>query len=134
MTINGLGSFDLMSKYNRIDYAERTSNAVAPVNQESVNAVSEVKEQEQKSEPELKVNLNFDGMRRRQSLSYEDISRDFGRREAFTVTQADDQTMKNDMLKAVSDMEKDSSLTQYQYFVGDNDIVLDNEDGLVILK
>ncbi len=46
----------------------------------------------------------------------------------------DDQSMRNDMLKAVSEMEKDTSLTQYQYFVGESNIIFADEDGTVMIK
>ncbi|MCR5419908.1 MAG: hypothetical protein K6E98_02750 [Lachnospiraceae bacterium] len=39
-----------------------------------------------------------------------------------------------DFTKAYSDLEKDESLEQYQYFVGDNVVVDDSEDGIVIQK
>ena len=38
-----------------------------------------------------------------------------------------------DMEKAVSDMQKDQALMQYQYFVGDTNIA-NSEDGIVIQK
>ena len=36
--------------------------------------------------------------------------------------------------KAYSDLEKDESLKQYQYFVGEGEIIDDSEDGIVIRK
>lgn len=39
-----------------------------------------------------------------------------------------------DVKKAVSDMQKDSVLQQYQTFVGGSDMVLSSEDGMVIRK
>lgn len=131
MAIRGLGSFDMMSNYNRIDFRERSITAASEANQEAVKPVEPVKEQQ---EPAIKVDLNLDGMRRHSSFGADDISRDFGRRELFSVTTLDDQSMKNDMLKAVSEMEKDASLMQYQYFVGDSNIIVDDEDGIVIAK
>lgn len=132
MAINGLGSFDMMSNYNRINLNDTAAKTIAPAvseaKQEEVSAVKEA------PKPELKVNLNLDGMRRRTSVNFEDISKDFTKREPFVMAGIDDQTMKRDMMKAVSDMEKDSSLQQYNYFVGNNNVILDNEDGTVIMK
>lgn len=131
MAINGLGSFDMMSMYNRINVSDQ---AVSAAKSEVVNKPQEaVKEEPKQQEQELKVNLNLDGMRRRSSFSLDDISRDFTKREPFAMTKVDDQQMQMDMQKAVSDMEKDQSLKQYQYFVGGN-VILDNEDGTVIMK
>lgn len=136
MAINGLGSFDMMSTYNRISVSDQAINAVSTVNaepaKEAVEAVNN-KPQEEK-EPELKVNLNLEGMRRRSGFNFEDISRDFSRRESFSMTRVDNQAMQSEMKKAVSEMEKDQSLQQFQYFVGDSNIILDNEDGIVIRK
>lgn len=40
-----------------------------------------------------------------------------------------------DMKKAISDMQKDSILQQYQYFVGDKpDVLVNDEDGMVLRK
>lgn len=139
MAIKGLGSFDMMSAYNRINVKDQAINAAAttvePVKEvaEAVNTVEE-KQEESTKQPELKVNLNLEGMRRRSGYNLEDISRDFSRREPFAITSIDDQAMKSEMQKAVSEMEKDQSLQQYQYFVGDANVILDNEDGIVIKK
>ncbi len=38
------------------------------------------------------------------------------------------------VLKAYSDLEKDESLKQYQYFVGDGEVIDSSEDGIVIQK
>lgn len=131
MAINGLGSFDMMSNYNRININDTAAKTVAPAVQE---APAQAKASEEVKQPELKVNLNLDGMRRRSPYNLEDISKDFTKREPFVMSEIDDQTMKNDMMKAVSEMEKDSSLRQYNYFVGDNNVILNDEDGIVIMK
>jgi len=136
MAINGLGSFDMMSNYNRIDYRDRASDLATSLNQEVKKAepVKPVEPVKEEKTTQLKVNLNLDGMRRRPSFGIDDFSRDFNRKEIFSNSASDDQAMKYDMQKAVSDMEKDASLMQYQYFVGENSIVVDNEDGIVVRK
>lgn len=132
MAINGLGSFDMMSTYNRISVSDQ---AISAAKNEVVSKPQEAtKEEPKQQQPELKVNLNLDGMRRRSGFNLDDISRDFTRREPFAMTKVDDQQMQRDMQKAVADMEKDQSLQQYQYFVGSGSVILDNEDGMVIMK
>lgn len=134
MAINGLGSFDMMSAYNRIGI-DRAATTVAVPAQESVSVPEVTKEQSEAKEPELKVNLNLDGMRRRPtSFNLEDISRDFTKREPYVISQVDEEAMQSDVEKAVSDMEKDRSLQQFQYFVGDSNILVNDEDGIVIAK
>ena len=39
-----------------------------------------------------------------------------------------------DVNQAVLDMEKDESLAQYRYFVGESPVINDSEDGVVIQK
>lgn len=134
MAINGLGSFDMMSTYNRINVSDQAINAVRPLAEEPAKAVDATKEQPNQQKPELKVNLNFEGMRSRSSFNLDDISKDFARKSSFSISKVDDQQMQSDMQKAVSEMEKDQSIKQYQYFVGDNNVILDNEDGTVIIK
>ena len=136
MAINRLGSFDMMSAYNRIDTIQRADNSATQTAKvaENVNAVEPVKEEAQEEKQELKVNLNLEGMRRRSSLSFDDISRDFAKREPFSIERVDEKTMQSQMKKAVSEMEEDSSIQQYQYFVGNNNVILDDEDGVVIMK
>jgi len=134
MAINGLGSFDMMSAYNRIGI-DRAATTVAPEVQ-PVSAEQEAsKQQSEAKEPELKVNLNLDGMRRRPtSFNLDDIGRDFTKREPFVISQPDEETMQSDVEKAVSDMEKDRSLQQFQYFVGDSNVLVNDEDGMVFVK
>lgn len=131
MTVNGLGRFDMMSAYNRIDVNDRIPSINAPA--EKVKEVKPVEEPKQEAQ-EIKVNLNFDGMRNRPSLNIEDLSRDFTKRDSYSIKAYDDQAMKDEMDKAVSAMQKDESIAQYQYFVGQSNVILDNEDGTVISK
>lgn len=135
MAINGLGSFDMMSRYNRINVNDQAISAAKKVETKPAEETSVVKEQPQEQkQPELKVNLNLDGMRRRGGYNLADISKDFGRRESFSITRVDDNAMQSEMEKAVSGMEKDQSLQQFQYFVGDANILVNDEDGIVIRK
>lgn len=135
MAINGLGSFDMMSRYNRISVNDQAINAVNPVDTKPAEESLTVNEKPvEENKPELKVNLNLEGMRRRSGYNLEDISRDFSRREAFSFTKVDDNYMDSEMQKAVSTMEKDQSLQQFQYFVGDGNILVDDADGIVIRK
>ena len=67
-------------------------------------------------------------------ITLEDISKDFSRREAFSLSGTDENFMNSEIQKAVSTMEKDQSLQQFQYFVGDSNILVDDADGIVIRK
>lgn len=137
MRIGGIANFDLMSSYNRIDYL----NKQAEVNQSAVNDTKNADNKvDEKVAPveavteaaPLKVNLNLDSIRKNASL--EDISLDFMRREPFSIEEVDGDNQDSVMSKAVSQMEKDESLKQYQVFVGDSNVVFNDEDGIVIRK
>ena len=135
MAINGLGSFDMMSRYNRINVADQAISAVKPVETKPAEETAVVNEQPQEQkQPELKVNLNLEGMRRRSGYNLDDISRDFAKREPFSISRVDDNAMASEMQKAVSVMERDQSLQQFQDFVGDSNILVNDEDGIVIKK
>ena len=134
MAINGLGSFDMMSTYNRINVKDQAISAAAPIASAEVNVNEAIKDAPKEEKSELKVNLNFEGMRARTSFNLDDVTRDFAKRSSFSMTRVDDQQMRTDMQKAVSDMEKDQTIQQYQYFVGDNNVILNDEDGVVIMK
>lgn len=146
MTINGLGQFDMMSAYNRIERITKASESNVVNKQAEVNANSdvnvntnEIKPVEEKNSNEssgssLKLNLNLDGIRARSNASLEDISRDFKKRDNFVINSLDSESMENEMKKAITAMEQDSSLKQYQYFVGDKNVVVDDEDGIVFMK
>ena len=133
MTINGLGQFDMMSAYNRIDSISRVPvEPVKPAVQEANENPSQKPAEESASS--LKINLNLDGIRSRGNASLEDISRDFTRRDNFSLTSMDPLAMQNEMEKAVSEMNKDQSLRQYQVFVGEGNVIVDDEDGIVTVK
>ena len=139
MTINGLGQFDMMSAYNRIDsIAKAPVEAVKPVAQPEVKDTPVKEETAQPAAPQLKINLNLDGLRAKNNASLDDIARDFTKRDNFSLTgfgvTPSDAEMANNMEQAINDMQKDSSLKQYQYFVGEGNTIVNDEDGIVIMK
>jgi hypothetical protein len=69
-------------------------------------------------------------------MELEDISLNFNKGETYDYIGKDSDINNLDVKKAVSDMRKDQLLEQYQYFVGatQDDILLNNQDGLVIRK
>ena len=134
MAINGLGSFDMMSTYNRIRVNDQAVSETRPVASTQAEELSVKEQPQEQKQPELKVNLNLDGMRSRSSYNLESITRDFAKREAFSISNVDDKEMEDEMLKAVSTMEKDQSLQQFQYFVGESNVVFNDADGIVIRK
>lgn len=141
MTINGLGQFDMMSAYNRIGNIPKApvvEQAVKPVEDISTKPAAVENEAPKKEESGLKINLNLDGLRAKNNASLDDIARDFTKRDNFSLTgfgvTPSDAEMANNMEQAINDMQKDSSLKQYQYFVGEGNTIVNDEDGIVIMK
>ncbi|MGN0386586.1 MAG: hypothetical protein ACI4EX_11985 [Lachnospiraceae bacterium] len=74
--------------------------------------------------------------RKQADIAVGDVSLTFNQKEDFGYIGKDSSIEKLDMEKAISDMKKDQVLQQYQYFVGRNERLTnqDNRDGLVIMK
>lgn len=65
----------------------------------------------------------------------EDISISFNKQEEYDYLGQENDIQKLDVQKAVSDMQKDQVLQQYQYFVGSkSNIVSQSNDGIVVAK
>ena len=112
--------------FNRIQ--NDRNNAVLKKQEEQ--QIAEKKEQQ--SQPR-DLDLRLDDIRPRQNASLEDISLSLNESTSFEMKGRDSDIELLDMEKAVSDMQKDQALMQYQYFVGESPI-LNNEDGIVIAK
>lgn len=79
------------------------------------------------------IDLRLDDIRPRRNASIEDISLSLSEPSGFEMKGRDSSLSSLDMEKAVSDMQKDQALMQYQYFVGDSGIQ-QSADGIVIAK
>lgn len=134
MAIKGLGSFDMMSTYNRISLDRPNTSENVKLPQAEAQSLPAELEKKEEEAPKLSVNLNLEGMRSRANYNFDDISRDFSGRDAGSISRVDDKEMFSEMSKALSLMEKDKSIQQYQYFVGGSNVILNNEDGIVITK
>ena len=81
----------------------------------------------------IELDLRLDDIRPRKNADLEDVSLSLSDHGAFEMKGRQSDIDSLDMEKAVSDMQKDQALMQYQYFVGDTNLV-NNEDGIVIAK
>lgn len=79
------------------------------------------------------IDLRLDDIRPRKNAPIEDISLSLNEPSGFDMKGRDSDIESLDMAKAVSDMQKDQALMQYQYFVGDTGIQ-QSADGIVIAK
>ncbi len=116
-------------------------NAYNRINENQADALSRkgnrpeesVKENAVKEQSPRELDLRLDDIRPRKNASLEDISLSLNEPKAFDMKGRESDLESLDIEKAVSDMQKDQALMQYQYFVGDTNI-LNNEDGIVIQK
>lgn len=136
MAINGFSQYDLFSSYNSINAMDRIPKAAPQeINADAQNAngnITPAGTAEQDSPKPL--NLNLESIRPRSNASLENISLSLQSNSEFEMKGRDSSLSSLDMEKAISDMQKDQALMQYQYFVGDSNIINNDEDGTVIQK
>lgn len=127
--IHGIGNSDLYNVYNRIQFPKQNEEVLQNAQaSEAKGAVGEVS-----IEPP-KMDLKLDSIKPRANASLEDVSLSLTKNSPFELKPASSDINSLDMDKAVSDMQKDGALMQYQYFVGDNEPIFASEDGIVIAK
>lgn len=126
MAMNGIGQFDPYNSYKL--NLENTKGA-------AVSEPAKV-EPEAKPEKEISLSLNLEGIKQRSNMSISDVSISMNKpsSSSFEMKALSFNDDSDEMDKAFSDVEKDSALMQYSYFVGDANVVLDDEDGLVLRK
>lgn len=124
---------DMYSAYNRIQqrrvFEEDSLNRLSGQNQNPAT-----QEATASTEPVQEMDLRLDSIKPRQNISLEDISLSLKENAPFEMKGRDSDISSLDMEKALSDMQKDQALMQYQYFVGDTNELMNNEDGIVIAK
>ena len=122
--IDNYQAFDY-SAYNRINETSvrKQTEEQLPKAQEKIESTSSAKD----------IDLRLSDIRPRQNASLEDISLSLNEPNGFEMKGRESNLEALDMEKAVSDMQKDQALMQYQYFVGEQSI-MGSEDGIVIPK
>lgn len=126
MLTNGIG----YNNYNRIQtrlYEDEASRRLNAQNEEQ--NIQKNAQEAQQSSPLM--DLRLDDIRPRENASIEDISLSLNQNQGFDMKGRESELASLDIQKAVSDMQKDQVLQQYQFFVGDNGI---GQDGIVIQK
>ncbi len=127
--LQGIDNFQVnqYSSYTRIQTELNRDEQLRKLGEQSQAPVEE-KKQESKD-----LDLRLDDIRPSTNASLEDISLSLSDNGSFEMKGRDSDLGSLDMEKAISDMQKDQALMQYQYFVGDTNIAA-NEDGVVIAK
>ena len=130
MLTNGIG----YNNYNRIQtklYEDEVSKRLSAQNEAQQNVQKNAQETEQSSSI---MDLRLDDIKPRENASIEEISLSLNQNQGFDMKGRESELASLDMQKAVSDMQKDQVLQQYQFFVGDTGYGSANQDGIVVLK
>ena len=127
--LNGIDNFQ-NNIYTGINKAQSEA-ALRRINEQSASA--EEKKQDREIEQSSKLDLRLEDIRPRANATLEDISLSLNEPSGFQMKGRNSDINALDMEKAVSDMQKDQALMQYQYFVGDTKLFA-SEDGVVIPK
>lgn len=135
MAINGLGSFDIYSSYYSANSLNRIhENPLKQAEQSVTQNDKSNKIEDNGSALKKPLSLNLDAIKARPNASIENVSLSMKSTSDFDMKGRDSDLASLDMEKAVSDMQKDQALMQYTYFVGDSNIISQDEDGIVIQK
>ena len=128
--IKGINNFQSVdyNALNKINDAHRAGARITTADQQPQQEAALPKESTAKD-----LDLRLGDIRPRQNASLEDIKLSLNESSAFEMKGKDSDLESLDMEKAISDMQKDQALMQYQYFVGDQSI-MGSEDGIVIPK
>lgn len=123
----------MYAAYNRIQ-SKRVfdEGSLTSLNRQEENP-NAAKEAPAKVEPSS-MDLRLDSIKPRTNLSIEDISLSLKEPSSFSMKGKDSDIESLDIQKAVSDMQKDQALMQYQYFVGEQSPYMSSDDGVVIAK
>ena len=131
--VQGIGLSGLYNAYNRIQYPVQNQGSAQELN----NGKQQVAQNEQEA---VKVSaapvmdLKLDSIRPRVNAPIEDISLSLNNPSPFEMKGSESDLNSLDISKAVSDMQKDEALWQYQYFVGEQQPVFQSDDGIVVAK
>ena len=112
MNVSGIRPYEGFSQYNSIKLNELRNQQIAASAKaaEQANGVEDTAQKKEEQEVLTPVNQTFD--------SY-DFAQQYRPDETYELKGIDSDIESLDAKKAVSDLEKDQVLQQYQYFVGD---------------
>lgn len=114
-------------------YGSYYQNYRSEIKQVSVDEVKQQDKQQLQAAQEDISTLQQEDTRSR-SADLENISLTFCKNDTYDYIGKDASLENLDMMSAISDMQKDKVLEQYQYFVKPKDVLLSDVDGTVIQK
>lgn len=122
---------DRYAAYDNVQFNRARQESVV----QTANEGKQDDKQVSKVEAPKELDLRLDAIRPREELDLENLKLSLNESsDAFEMKGRDSDILSLDMEKAISDMQKDQALMQYQYFVGDSNPFVSTEDGVVIAK
>ena len=137
MALNGLNGY--IPNYNAYNIPSATDNSQVRQNPAEIQDVKTSSEQQQKPEDKKNsLDLTVE-VPSRENASIENVAISFGQYDGNSIDLFGDMGLASrDMKQAISGMQKDQLLHEYQYFVGkdlsgqQSNIVAGTEDGVVV--
>lgn len=140
MALDKLGGY--LNNYNAYNIPPAVDNNVKAGDLEKVQVQpnEQPKKELQQEEPKKGLDLTVEEIPVRENASIENIAISFGQYDSSSIDLFGEKGLASeDMKQAISGMQKDKILHEYQYFVGGKDmtgkqsnIITGTEDGLVI--
>ena len=140
MALDKLGGY--LNNYNAYSIPPAVNNNVKVGDLEKVQVQpnEQPKKELQQEEPKKGLDLTVEEIPVRENASIENIAISFGQYDSSSIDLFGEKGLASeDMKQAISGMQKDKILHEYQYFVGGKDmtgkqsnIITGTEDGLVI--
>lgn len=134
MSIDKIGQYG--GFYNQYRLPQMQQVSVEEVKKQDEELLQQQMQQEVAS-PQIDVSQHPSNQAPRMA-NLEDISLTFNANETYDYIGRDADLQNLDMMSAISDMQKDKVLEQYQYFVGPKDftapVVAATPDGMVVQK
>ena len=136
-SVNGYGAYNIPRTSDDMRVGARGTEVNPQVEQEVQESP---KKEPEKELPKKGLDLTVEEVLPRESASIENIAISFGQYDASTLDLFGDKGLaSSEMKNAISGMQRDKILHEYQYFVGgkdlegkDRNIIAGTEDGLVI--
>ena len=122
MKINGFGLYEPLNGINRNEYFNKPADNKVVISEADMAAGDRPREEPSAQEG------------RRLGSDVSEMAYRFGLYGGFGAIDRLAGIGNTDVNQAVLDMEKDESLAQYRYFVGESPVINDSEDGVVIQK
>ena len=135
--VNGYGAYNIPRTIDDMRVGARGTEVNPQVEQEVKESP---KKEPEKQQPAKGLDLTVEEVQPRELASIENIAISFGQYDASTLDLFGDKGLaSSEMKNAISGMQRDKILHEYQYFVGgkdlegkDRNIIAGTEDGLVI--